>query len=137
MPSHWYRSRLFWFGLPGLLGLLWIWFGNVRKATAVCWGNSHTEYCLGWEQGVVGFVINKGGPPNVGFHGYHHDLPSDWEIQIFAPALWLDDDRFGIYIGDWVLVSIYLIIWIAALIFWQRRKHRFNHKGGAWRLAAP
>ena len=126
MPSPWYRSRLFWFGLPGLLGLLWIWFGNLGKATAVCWGNHAAEYCLGWEQGVIAFIINKGGPPNVGFYGYHHDLPSDWEIQIFAPALWLDDDRVGIYIGDWVLVSAYLIIWIAALVLWQRRKHRFT-----------
>jgi len=126
MPSPWYRSRLFWLGIPGLLCLLWIWFGDMRKATAVCWGNHAAEYRLGWEQGVVAFVINKGGPPNLGFHGYHHDLPSDRKIEIFAPALWLDDDWFGIYLGDWFLVAVYLIVWIAALVILQRRKRGFS-----------
>ena len=49
MMRPWYRSRLFWLGLPGLVFLLWCWWDSMQR-----W----TEISLSWH-----------GPPNGGPFG--------------------------------------------------------------------
>lgn len=131
MMHLWYRSRLFWFGLVGATFLLWGWLGFARKSVDLCWGTRTATYCLGWGGwGEIGFVINKhiyiglDGSPELGFYSIIEHLEVDDEPQLFAPALYLDDDRFGIFVANWLIVSIYTVLWLGGLAFWLRRKGR-------------
>lgn len=134
MPSPWYRSRLFWFGLPGLLFLLWIWLGLLRKEAGIRWGNDHADYFLGWGQATIAAGIIKhppsvGGPPEVGFRAESEDLPADEETVIFVfPPVWAPEDRTMIDVANWLVLVVYLIIWVSALVIWQRRKCGFYQK---------
>ena len=131
MTTPWYRSRLFWFGLPGLLGLLWMWFGYLTKDTGICWGTQQTAYCFFWGGAEAFFFINPDLYPFLADSGYgyfNEPLSPEWETRIFAPAISLPKDWVGIDVGHWLLVTAYLIIWISALVIWQRRKCGFYQK---------
>lgn len=138
MTPRWYRSGLFWFGLPGFLYLLWNWGAYLRTPTSVSWGTQKAEYCLGWGDARIGFVIinneyrtnHSVEGPDIGFISYQDTLAPADETRFFAPALDLDDFRIGIHVGSWVAVSLYVVAWLGGVAIWQRRRHRWmgSHK---------
>ena len=88
MIRPWYRSRLFWLGVPGLVFLIWLWADSE---------NSKTYYSLRWKTpsyrgfGIGcqhGFIEGWIGRPYQGFglsagHG-HRAVPAVWFAQIPA-----------------------------------------------------
>ena len=132
MTSRWYQSRFFWFGLPGLLFVLWIWFAYLGMEASVSWGTRKAEYCLGCGDSSVGFVVNKHvlpytgleGSPEQGFYWRQDLIEPEYRNPIFARALSFDTDRIGIFVGNWIIAVFYLTIWLGGLAIWQRRKRR-------------
>ncbi len=133
MKFCWYSSRLFWFGLPGLLFLIWAWWAYLRTAHSISCGTEKAEYCLGWGDSDVAFVINRResytgleGSPELGFYTRQEPLGPEDETILFKPALYLDSDRFGIFVGQWVVVVVYTVLWLGGVALWQRRKFRIE-----------
>ena len=135
----WYRSRLFWLGLPGLVFLLWAWLANVRE-------DFHLNYLAlsgpgeikGWDVGsslgsiyhsrlksAYGFGSRSKSKP--GLHFFHEALEPD------EPTIYFSRRPFGtvhngdyreVWVAWWAIVLGYGITWSGALIGWQRRKAR-------------
>lgn len=78
----------------------------------------------------MSFVINEHpyigleGSPELGFHWRIEELEPDDGVQLLAPPIARDTDRIGIFVANWIIVAVYTVIWIVALVIWQRRKHR-------------
>jgi len=54
-----YRSRLFWFGLPGLAFLLWGWWDSWRHYSEVAWVKPQSMMIAYHHQGHIGFVVTE------------------------------------------------------------------------------
>jgi hypothetical protein len=52
MIRTWYRSRLFWLGIPGLLFLIWGWRQSNLRSVEIYWG-ARLDLFLAWGAGVA------------------------------------------------------------------------------------
>jgi hypothetical protein len=133
MISPWYRSRLFWFGLLGLLFLLWGWadWGLPSSLTAKL-GNS--RLVVGNQAGTlrIAWQSDPASPAGFTISGHTGTRAPD-HIRLFPPAFRHSEVNlsapFGgghstIRIAYWFLVLIYLPIWLVALAGWQRDRDR-------------
>ena len=144
MIRPWYRSLLFWLGLPGLVFLLWGWADSTRFLSILKWQS----------KGVVLGFQSSGNPLRIdSFHcldpGRRSDLTFDRfpvsrlplavEHPLFPTAV-----RFGsihdasndsttrmLVIAYWMKISAYAAVWIAFLAYWQRRKARLSRRAAA------
>jgi hypothetical protein len=55
MIRPWYRSRLFWLGLPGLVFLMWLWRDSMRMGRWVWCNDSHRSTWVGVIGGTIDF----------------------------------------------------------------------------------
>ena len=144
MIRPWYRSRLFWLGLPGLVFLLWGWADSTRFLSIVKWQSKGV---------VLGFQSCGNSLRIDSFHCLDPGRPSDLtcdrvpisrlplavEHRLFPTAV-----RFGsihdasnasttrmLVIAYWVKISAYTAVWIACLAYWQRHKARLNRRAAA------
>jgi hypothetical protein len=63
MIRPWYRSRLFWLGLPGLVFLMWLWGDSMKMGRWVWCGESHRCTLVGVIGGTIDlkrFSVNQG-----------------------------------------------------------------------------
>ena len=139
MIRPWYGSWLFWFGLPGLAMLLWLWLENPLRHFEVramwrdrCWYAADSSRLLeiGWNA-----------RPSV-YSPLNFDVHQELRAvdRLFPPALWLssygdasDWDRKW-FIAYWLLILGYLPLWLGSVAWWQRRKHRLSAAGMTGRL---
>jgi hypothetical protein len=134
MFRPWYRSRLFWFGLPGVIALLWGWLAFPQASTVIRWQSWETQYWCADRSGVfaVGIVRDK----STGFQRFSYEtdlhdrgLASE-ETQFFPTAgrrelLSFEDwSQNSLSCSYWLLLLVYFAAWLTILCFWQRRKAR-------------
>ncbi len=62
-PRPFYRSRLFWLGLPGLVFLLWGWEISIEYYSHIHFGGSH-HWVIGQSWGVVFAMSDPSGWPD-------------------------------------------------------------------------
>jgi hypothetical protein len=134
----WYRSRVFWFGLPGLVLLMFMWFGYPRSFHEAQWDTHHVRRSVGFGEGAVGFYVHTNshwrgiedisrGP---GFHLDGYEVESGEEAPLFGPAFHSGSrvDSFRGYttveFSLWFIVLLYLVLWLGTLVWWQRRRYR-------------
>lgn len=144
MIRPWYRSRLFWLELPGLVFLLWGWADSTRFLSILKWQSKGV---------VLGFQSSGNSLRIDSFHcldpGRRSDLTFDRfpvsrlplavEHPLFPTAV-----RFGsihdasndsttrmLVIASWMKISAYAAVWIAFLAYWQRRKARLSRRAAA------
>jgi hypothetical protein len=144
MIRPWYRSLLFWLGLPGLVFLVWACADSTRFVSSLKWQSKGVV--LDFQSWGNSLRINS-------FHcqdpGRRRDLTFDRfpvsqltiavEYPLFPSAV-----RFGSFhdtctdstarmlvIAYWLKISAYLAVWIACLMCWQRRKARLSRRAAA------
>jgi hypothetical protein len=151
MIRPWYRSRLFWLGLPGLVFMLWLWlakgdqsfaFGHIAitgpgeetlRIIGTYDGSIHqrtTRYhkgtSTGWQRGFHwrGFHRSETGlaPEHINY------FPSGFEIS--RRAQWGREHR-EIRLAWWVVISAYTPVWLGTVAGWQRRKARLSRQAAA------
>ena len=138
MMRPWYRSRLCWLGIPGLLFLLWISLGDPYR---YC----HFRVRLG--EYDVGFTDRLR-------HAHLRlNIPKDGTLEPLAieftkPRIFRSGDDPGLFpraisrstgwnsrpsrsevelaIAYWFLTLAYLAVWSVLLMGWQRRKARLQ-----------
>lgn len=132
MISPWYRSRLFWFGLAGLLLLLVGWGAPPRGYAAVEF--DFHRYTI---------VISKSNSAiNASYNGHEFRNPTlahpaPWRVhsakspsgvypKIFGAAISTGEGPMGssISIGLWFIVALYAVAWLGVMGWWRRRRHR-------------
>ncbi|RYD19150.1 MAG: hypothetical protein EOP88_20090 [Verrucomicrobiaceae bacterium] len=130
MPFRWYRSRLFLFGLAGLVVLLSGWFAFPRTAIQISFGTDLGRFAMMKEDGAVGFSYQHPSCslliPTDGFELTHYEQFSGYSIRLFAPAFGFFgiSGWYGARIGIWTMVLAYSLTWLGVLRWWLRRKYR-------------
>lgn len=134
MPSRWYRSRLFWFGLMGLVMLLGMWLGYSRwivttqyngRASAIGCGKDSAGVYVGY----IDFTAPDypGSVPPTGLASSRHIIPGGAPLELFATGIHTRSTvggHFILYFAFWLIAALYTAAWVGGLIWWQTRKHR-------------
>jgi hypothetical protein len=142
MIRPWYRSWLFWFGLPGLAMLWWLWLDTPARhfEVKVMGGNSCLRVAdssrlleIGWTRDSTLYLPSK-------VEVIHLMRTED---RLFPPALWLSsyggehDQVRKWFVAYWLLILGYLPLWLGSVAWWQRRKERLLKASAAAMLTAP
>jgi len=130
MIRPWYRSRLFWLGIPGLLFLLWGWvdwsappsltvkIGNSR----VIAGNSAGALRMVWATNPSGTGMAISGRTGTRAPDLINPFPPairHWKVNLPGGSRFIT-----VTIGYWFLIIVYLPLWLGVLAGWQRHKVR-------------
>lgn len=139
MIRPWYRSSLFWLGLPGLAFLAFAWFHSYRVAEGLRYVEKHRQWTLASTGGYLCLVHLEAERPHstfVGGLGWRTgpgNTRTDGDLPLFgAPVVW---DRFNpktyslvvsrsLGIAHWLLLATYLGAWVLALAGWRRHQRR-------------
>ncbi len=126
-PRPWYRSRLFWLGMPGLVFLLWGWWMSMRHLSgggylgAIPWviAQGGGELCAWWD--------SDGSPDQANFGVFHAELPPEragrWRRNMVGMGNSKPTRHFVAIPYHWVVLA-YAVTWLLTLTCWQRRKSR-------------
>lgn len=128
-PRPFYRSRLFWLGLPGLVFLLWAWWVSMGSYLYAGFEGIHGlavrqmggELCLTWD---------SDGWPDWRHFTTSHGRWSGGAGEVAAAKLMFtmmrenDPTSRFVFIPYYWLVFAYIAGWLLTLALWQRRKSR-------------
>lgn len=146
MIRPWYRSRLFWLGLPGLLFMLWLWLVKADYSfsfsyTAITGPAKSTTRSIITHNGTIYQGTSwDSGPGRSGFRwsAVHRPRPvfkvPDRPFEIERGTT---DGPGGhseyreIWLAWWVAVSAYTAVWLGSVAGWQRRKAQLSRRAAA------
>lgn len=132
----WYRSRLIWLGIPGLLFLIWASLGNPNRfgMLELQWGEHSVAFMDRHLMLQIQVRIPKAGPLGPFVYGYVKPTisrPLGEPPGRFPPAMksmgWYSGRRGSsgdVSIAYWFLTVVYLAMGSGALALWQWRKVR-------------
>lgn len=136
-PLPFYRSRMFWLGIPVLLFLLWGWWHSMQFLTLWAkkssWGDVELESFRGSLR--VNLLRGKGGAWR-GTAGFYHlpvtevnYIPEPYPaVPRYVTFTSMQDPKAGsayhLTLAHWFLISLYAAAWGGAYVMWQRRKRR-------------
>ena len=144
MIRPWYRSRLFWLGLPGLVFMLWAWGDSTRHVSSLSWAsNVWGFYARTWGNSLeldLYHSVYPGMRSNLDFYRWPLSrLSTPVEHPLFPAGV-----RFGtshnasnglttriLVIALWLMITAYTAVWLGALACWQRRKARLSRRAAA------
>jgi len=118
-----FRSRAFWFGVPGLVFLLWGWWISMWDYYGAGFSGGPPSG-VGCFAGEVSAFWNLNGWPAERFYTWHVEAPPmgsarEWPVNVDVSR---GDPAFRhVYIPYWSLVFGYVVAWIGVLI-WRKRK---------------
>jgi hypothetical protein len=126
-----FRSRAFWFGVPGLMFLLWAWADSMRYNTFIS-GSGRVEGKVSHVWGTASFAVWQD-PIATGFPEFKMDRKAIRDEDTVKKAkylaelglAWLIADRPGssISVRHSMVLSGYLLLWLALI---ARRWWRFK-----------
>ena len=139
MIRPWYRSRLFWLGIPGLVFLLWAWRDSSTRNSELFWsgrmkvhgvsqylGSINLFHLLApWDTGPKRFDVRRMEYPKVVDESYPQvasfTFPQAIVVYKRPPA---NFSERGIRVSHWLIALGYVLVWCLAVGLWQRRKAR-------------
>ncbi len=145
-PRPFYRSILFWLGIPGLIFLIWFWFPGT--GFTVTWVRAKDRIVIASGGGTIGaayqkFTVSRSTGlsfllPPTGFtleprvnqldpHEGIVGAPRLTMRKLFPPAIQESHIRGGTWASNvtfavWLLGLLYLPVWLGTFAWWQRRK---------------
>jgi hypothetical protein len=137
-----YRSRLFWLGVPGLVFLVWGWWDSGGYTSHVSWQSGREIRQLEVNRGCVVWMttvdLRSAVPvPGEPFHagryelkgegGRHFDFAVPFERKtddLKVSVAWMDMTLHSARLALWVVVVFYAVMWMAMVFAWQWRKAR-------------
>lgn len=137
MIRPWYRSRLFWLGVPGLVFLLWVWIAVPQTFNSFSWETTRFQVIAAVQSHKLTVVkrpfpnvvqtTNRGIKLRPGLlSSYSVGGPSSYPLRVrkreIGPGVVVSDAT----ISTWVLVPTYIVIWMGVMLWWQRRKRRIS-----------
>jgi hypothetical protein len=140
-----FRSRAFWFGVPGLAFLLWAWADSVKTSTT-CWGGKNPLVHLTQEENYLQLQLTRF-PATAGSSSWtwggertprattniwprwiyrpqwrHFDDPGGWKGSIHtSPATF---DQW--ILPHWFMVLLYVLPWSGAVAWLWRKRSRLT-----------
>jgi hypothetical protein len=116
-----FRSRAFWFGVPGLVFLLWGWWDSMGDRSGVDFG----LWGVGQSAGdVYAYCFSDGWPDSWEVETFQYQVEPEealeWKIALIDPPHPVPDLR-SVFIPYQLLVPCFLAGW-AGLLIWRKRK---------------
>lgn len=131
VAAPWYRSRLFWFGLPGFLFLCWMWAGYQTSLVHVGWNVPAGNYSVGWGGGQISLSFtDRMNMPTIGgvvpgFAVNRMPIEPDDGQSFFPPAVFVTEDWPGIAFAIWLFLAVYFAGWLGGMVLLQRKKRKW------------
>ena len=134
-PRPFYRSRLFWSGLPVLIFFTWMWLGTRTYFGWAQQGNPALIVLAGTDSGNYRLAWTRRLAPQVRFTatGFKKVTSTQEPAPLFPAAVGYQSDETPgirrsteIRIAHWFAVVSYLILWLTACGLWQQRKRRLT-----------
>lgn len=127
----WYRSRLFWLGVPGLVFLMWGWWKSGSQMVRFDNGISDSNPAVGLFFDESCLMISWVFDPDSDLH-FELEEAGMFEQTSHHSIGWFSN-RFGyeleqpgyrrfhlFYIPLWLAVAAYSVLWLGALLLWRR-----------------
>ncbi len=117
-----FRSRAFWFGVLGLVFLLWGWWISLGHWSAAGLGGARV-WGIGQLVGEVFAMWNSEGGPEWGSFLAEHDEMSELQVRAWRETIRRENDptyRYVFILYPWVVLA-YVAGW-AGLVIWRKRK---------------
>ncbi len=136
MIRPWYRSRLFWLGIPGLMFLMWLWwFFPPRVFSLDVNGRTYEVRAFRF---VVEFTWSEYPHTKTGDVAV---FPIEEEMDRLETGDHLLKRDFQVWPGGhqidyvsmraWLPCAVYAVCWLIPLSLWQRRKARLIRRAAA------
>jgi len=148
-PRPFYRSRLFWLGVPGLAFLLWCWTAFAGDPVAMAWsdGNHRTFAFVGTgtvgamritpQRGATGPVRFQAGRGIVFSLPNATPFPSAIEVKLGKQERTGGSKVSGATVAIWALVLLYSSVWLPLVVWNQRRRARLWKASAAGTAEPP
>jgi len=130
MIRPWYRSRLFWFGVPGMLFLVWVaWIFPPRIVTRT--GPSGVHQLLAYGSTLVIFIdpgaFAPGWDMSAPRRGLEDIIPQGgpwvrWKREIQPAGISGPPHVDYLVMRSWLPALVYGVVWLAMVAGWQRYK---------------
>ena len=140
--KRFWKSLVFWSGVPGLFFLIWGWLGFIHDDPQLNWVKEGNRWAIGGGDGSYWFEQSSFPVHYQRYRDGFSFLPREnrWEGTgvVFGKAFVPFSDGNGefrwkgIYIGCWAAVILYLGVWTLIVILWQRRGSR---RGGGKKVS--
>jgi hypothetical protein len=126
-----YRSRLFWLGVPPLVFLVWCWVVSFDFSKAFGMGGRGYGFSFISRDGAIQPHAGLGFPQEFWFERHSEPLGSGGGTW-FPPAIRLakasedpfDADNQPFTVAYWAVIILYLPAWLGSHLWWQRRTSR-------------
>lgn len=131
MRFRWFRSRVFWFGVPGLVGLLWGWWISRGYWSDVVAGGAHSVM-IGQGGGEIYVWWDPSGPPDWSELSASHEEKTEEEadkakIQMIGWQEYEPRCRLVFIPYHWPVLA-YMSGW-CGLVLWRKRNYRALPEG--------
>jgi hypothetical protein len=133
-----FRSRLFWFGLFGLMGLAGLWLNSSKHGYFVSWGEPGRGLFVSHGNGLVSAGMDNASTRSPGLGVGEATWLSPSDLRPWYPPIMMERvdfssghqiDQRTIRICYWLVLVVYGAVWIGALTWWLRRKARWLRLG--------
>jgi hypothetical protein len=129
-PRPFYRSRLFWLGIPGLVFLLWAWWISTRLYLSAGFSGTNAIGASLTDGEIVAHWTSGGWPDRRNAYGDYYVLSAedrhDWKVGLTTASNVNPTFHLAV-ISCYKIASAYAIGWLLALAWRQRRKSRIEH----------
>jgi hypothetical protein len=130
MPTAWYRSFVFWFGLPVFVFLVWVWFDSMHRSTVANLMIAGEPLRLDNQGGTMGAswgspYLRKSGNWALEFRTSPRNLPAPWFPlpSHISPHNLVNAVGHNVKIPHWLLLLGYGGLWqLPWLARYYRRK---------------
>ena len=139
MIRPFYRSRLFWLGVPGLVFFVWLWVDSTRFVTEMVRMQGRWElYVLSYQgEGYLTVTRRTGASTGSSYVRVKETRGISWfppiseivllrvEADPFDP-LGGERKSWNVRLPMWTLTALYGCGWAGSLVWWQLRKARLK-----------
>lgn len=130
MPHRpWYRSLLFWLGLPGAPFIVWAWVQSMASGRGMQWVGTGRSFFLSHGASSLRFGTDDASR-KAPLHGFNE---WEWDLALIEPLAWFpppalkrlpEYSEVVLLLPHWLGLGLYLAAWLGGLALWQARKRR-------------
>lgn len=124
----WYRSLIFWLGVPGAPFIVWAWFRSMEGGTGFQWVGKGRSFFLSHGGSTLRFGTDDASlKPERGFDLW------DWSLEEIEDLRWFpgpdfvrsaEDPTLILLLPHWLGLLLYLAAWFGLMAAWRARVRR-------------
>ena len=133
--KRFWRSRLFWLGVPGLVFLLWVSIAVPQTFNSLSWETARYQIVAAIQSHNLVVVkrpfphkipaANRGIKLRPGLlSSFPVGEPSGLPLRVRTREINPGTGVSEVTVSTWVFAPAYVVVWLGTLVFWQRWKRK-------------